>query len=226
MRNEPWVWPDVGDAGTSGAGAVQVGTDDGTTKNNNNNKTTKVQLRNCVKVEVEVLGSPSLTVPTVSVDVKQQVKKTCWVWTDHWSPFGMVSCVRWTYWKYHQTDRAAVSFLTPPPHPPPPHPSRIPPFPPPNPARKLPLPDQSLTPGSLRSISVSLRSIAALLHLITFTGASHIQYCAHLTRRLTLNERLWSALLGASPDDYGSMELFQQGSNRSLYGRGRRRGLL
>ena len=22
MRNEPWVWPKVGDAGTSGAGAV------------------------------------------------------------------------------------------------------------------------------------------------------------------------------------------------------------
>ena len=29
------------------------------------------QLRNCVKVEVDVVGSLSLTVPTVSVDVKQ-----------------------------------------------------------------------------------------------------------------------------------------------------------
>ena len=24
MRNEPWVWPEVGDAGTSGAGAVPL----------------------------------------------------------------------------------------------------------------------------------------------------------------------------------------------------------
>ena len=29
------------------------------------------ELRTCMKVEVAVLGSPSLTVPTVSVDVKQ-----------------------------------------------------------------------------------------------------------------------------------------------------------
>ena len=29
------------------------------------------ELRSCVKVEVDVLGSPSLTVPAVSVDVKQ-----------------------------------------------------------------------------------------------------------------------------------------------------------
>ena len=29
------------------------------------------ELRSCVKVEVDVLGSPSLIVPTVSVDVKQ-----------------------------------------------------------------------------------------------------------------------------------------------------------
>ena len=29
------------------------------------------ELRSCVKVEVAVLGSPSLTVRTVSVDVKQ-----------------------------------------------------------------------------------------------------------------------------------------------------------
>ena len=28
-----------------------------------------------MKVEVDVLGSPSLTVPTVSVDVKQHLKK-------------------------------------------------------------------------------------------------------------------------------------------------------
>ena len=31
----------------------------------------KAELRNCVKVEVTVLGSPSLIVLTVSVDVKQ-----------------------------------------------------------------------------------------------------------------------------------------------------------
>ena len=31
------------------------------------------QLRNCVKVEVAVLGSPSLVVRTVSVDVKHHV---------------------------------------------------------------------------------------------------------------------------------------------------------
>ena len=30
------------------------------------------ELEGCVKVEVDVLGSPSLTVRTVSVDVKQQ----------------------------------------------------------------------------------------------------------------------------------------------------------
>ena len=30
-----------------------------------------LELRSCVKVEVAVLGSPSLIVPTVSVDVKQ-----------------------------------------------------------------------------------------------------------------------------------------------------------
>ena len=32
-------------------------------------------LRSCVKVEVAVLGSPSLIVRTVSVDVKQHLKK-------------------------------------------------------------------------------------------------------------------------------------------------------
>ena len=32
------------------------------------------ELRSCVKVEVDVLGSPSLTVLTVSVDVKQNLK--------------------------------------------------------------------------------------------------------------------------------------------------------
>ena len=32
---------------------------------------TQAELRSRVKVEVDVLGSPSLTVPTVSVDVKQ-----------------------------------------------------------------------------------------------------------------------------------------------------------
>ena len=32
-------------------------------------------LRSCVKVEVAVLGSPSLIVRTVSVDVKQHFKK-------------------------------------------------------------------------------------------------------------------------------------------------------
>ena len=33
--------------------------------------TLQSELRSCVKVEVAVLGSPSLTVRTVSVDVKQ-----------------------------------------------------------------------------------------------------------------------------------------------------------
>ena len=31
----------------------------------------QLEFRSCVKVEVTVLGSPSLTVRTVSVDVKQ-----------------------------------------------------------------------------------------------------------------------------------------------------------
>ena len=34
-------------------------------------ETTLLELRSCVKVEVAVLGSPSLIVRTVSVDVKQ-----------------------------------------------------------------------------------------------------------------------------------------------------------
>ena len=34
------------------------------------------EFRSCVKVQLAVLGSPSLIVPTVSVDVKQQ-----WTWT-------------------------------------------------------------------------------------------------------------------------------------------------
>ena len=33
------------------------------------------ELRSCVKVEVDVLGSPSLTVCTVSVDVKQHRRR-------------------------------------------------------------------------------------------------------------------------------------------------------
>ena len=33
------------------------------------------ELRGFVKVEVDVLGSPSLTVPMASVDVKQHLKK-------------------------------------------------------------------------------------------------------------------------------------------------------
>ena len=36
-----------------------------------------LELRSCVKVEVAVLGSPSLIVLTVSVDVIQHLKK-CW----------------------------------------------------------------------------------------------------------------------------------------------------
>ena len=34
-------------------------------------KVNRTELRRCVKVEVDVLGSPSLMVRTVSVDVKQ-----------------------------------------------------------------------------------------------------------------------------------------------------------
>ena len=41
------------------------------------------ELRSCVKVEVDVLGSPSLTVPTVSVDVKQ-----------HWTVTELRRCVK------------------------------------------------------------------------------------------------------------------------------------
>ena len=37
--------------------------------------TTTRELWSCVKVEVAVLGSPSLIIPTVSVDVKQHLKK-------------------------------------------------------------------------------------------------------------------------------------------------------
>ena len=33
------------------------------------------EFRTCVKVEVDALGSPSLTIPTVSVVVKQHLKK-------------------------------------------------------------------------------------------------------------------------------------------------------
>ena len=33
------------------------------------------ELRSCVKVEVDVLGSPSIIVLMVSVDVKQHLKK-------------------------------------------------------------------------------------------------------------------------------------------------------
>ena len=34
-------------------------------------ETKSSELRSCVKVEVDVLGSPSIIVPTVSVDIKQ-----------------------------------------------------------------------------------------------------------------------------------------------------------
>ena len=44
--------------------------------------TIKTELRSCVKVEVAVLGSPSLTTLTVSVDVKQH-----WTVLRHWSQF-------------------------------------------------------------------------------------------------------------------------------------------
>jgi len=42
MQNEPWVWPEVGDAGTSGAGAVPLKSAQlmGQQNNNNNNKKT------------------------------------------------------------------------------------------------------------------------------------------------------------------------------------------
>ena len=40
-------------------------------KKENNKKETSTVVRGCVKVEVAVLGSPSLTVLTVSVKVKQ-----------------------------------------------------------------------------------------------------------------------------------------------------------
>ena len=44
MQNEPWVWLEVGDAGTSGAGAVplMVGTVDGTAKNKKQKKQKQV----------------------------------------------------------------------------------------------------------------------------------------------------------------------------------------
>ena len=45
------------------------------------------ELRSCVKVEVDVLGSPSLIVPTVSVDVKQH-------WTRTQLPSDLRSCVK------------------------------------------------------------------------------------------------------------------------------------
>ena len=35
------------------------------------------ELRSCVKVKVSVLGSPSLIVRTISVDVKQQLTRFC-----------------------------------------------------------------------------------------------------------------------------------------------------
>ena len=35
-----------------------------------------IELRSCVKVEMDVLGSPSLTVRTVSVDAKQHLKNS------------------------------------------------------------------------------------------------------------------------------------------------------
>ena len=43
--------------------------------NNNNKKKLASELRGCVKVEVDVLGSPSLIVRSVSVDVKQNKEK-------------------------------------------------------------------------------------------------------------------------------------------------------
>ena len=72
MRNEPWVWPEVEGAGTSGAGAVPLRSAQlmGQQKKKKK-KTPPGQLRSCVKVEVAVLGSPSLIITVVSVDVKQ-----------------------------------------------------------------------------------------------------------------------------------------------------------
>ena len=49
--------------------------DDLRTRANNRRRLKKSEFRNCVKVEVDVLGSPSLTVLAVSVDVKQHLKK-------------------------------------------------------------------------------------------------------------------------------------------------------
>ena len=55
-----------------------------------------LDLRSCVKVEVNLLGSPSLTVPVVSVDIKQH-------WTSY-SHSDLRSCVNvevnllWSLW--------------------------------------------------------------------------------------------------------------------------------
>ena len=83
----PWVEWALGvtgaiEAGAGGGGgnASDVGRDDGTAsypphrplkqrKEDSSRQTT--ELRSCVKVEVAVLDSPSLTVRTLSVDVQQ-----------------------------------------------------------------------------------------------------------------------------------------------------------
>ena len=44
-------------------------------KNNIKIKQNSQELRSCVKVDVDVLGSPSLIVRTVSVDTRQHLKK-------------------------------------------------------------------------------------------------------------------------------------------------------
>ena len=43
MQNEPWVWPEVGDAGTSGAGAVPLKSAQLMGQQNNNNKNKNVK---------------------------------------------------------------------------------------------------------------------------------------------------------------------------------------
>ena len=57
--------------GVSGDGGVGVVGGGGLRRSGTYKQLRFAELRSCVKVEVAVLGSPSLTVHTVSVDVKQ-----------------------------------------------------------------------------------------------------------------------------------------------------------
>ena len=65
----------------------------------------RAMIRSCVKVEVDVLGSPCLKVCAVSVDFKQHLKKLCTLRSS-----GAVWKSRWTSWAPRPVPNSPCGF--------------------------------------------------------------------------------------------------------------------